>query len=372
MADHTTDGLISTLTYELGRNEAETIAFLLANMGGETDPPTLNLVTAEGPIGPMDPIAFYIEETGSYPIMMTVVVQYSDRTETIFEHRPLQGYISARQPYSASLMMNPPGYDVSVSHTGSGWPEDFTIYAYVHDGEANLTSVTGVFTRDPAAVALSVAIDTNPGVIGPSDQLDMHIVPGVGGIGSSAVYAIFDTVAELVWDGTAAAPGYTVNDSTNMSGHIELEVTRDAGWPRDFELVLTASEDDGLTDTDTAAFDVDPETPPPVLDDTPPVVANVTPTPGTPIDTMTPLQLDVTDNSGELRRVLLLVAYSTGPLAGVTELAHDGEAFVGAYAIGCTRDPITDGFRYNLLRHGGWLASPTLRVFAFDTSGNEV
>lgn len=65
--------------------------------------------------------------------------------------------------------------------------------------------------------------------------------------------------------------------------------------------------------------------------------------------------------------------YGAGPLAGVTELCWDGDGFVGHYAAGtCLRTPITDGFRFTVLRDGtGWPAGPILRAFAFDLSGNE-
>lgn len=108
-------------------------------------------------------------------------------------------------------------------------------------------------------------------------------------------------------------------------------------------------------------------------DVTSPVIGNVSPAPGTPITSTTPLVLEVTDDSGALRRVLLTATYSAGALTGVTELLFDGDAFVGHYVGGRSgREPIPGGFRFTLLRDTGWPASPTIRVFAFDRSGNEI
>lgn len=269
MADFTTDGHTSTPLYENGRNEQETIAWLLANAGGETNQPTLVLETAEGPIVPAGTIVFHVEEDESFPVTMTIVAAYSDRTEAIIVYQALQGYVFAQQPYSANLQIDMGGgWDITVSHTGDGWPDDFTITAYVHDGEANLAQVSGSFTRNPPYV---------------------------------------------------------------------------------------------------------PPDPPEPPDNTPPEITNVSPPPGSPIAPGTPISFDVTDDSGSFRRVLVMVGYGAGPLAGVTELCWDGDAFVGHYAAGtCLRTPITDGFRFTVLRDGtGWPAGPILRAFAFDLSGNE-
>jgi hypothetical protein len=104
---------------------------------------------------------------------------------------------------------------------------------------------------------------------------------------------------------------------------------------------------------------------------TAPVIANIDPPPGEVLSANEPVSFDVTDDSGSLLRVIIGVAYSSGALAGVTEIAHDGDSFIGFYTASCTRDPISDGFHYSLVRDGGWPASPTVVIFAFDHSGNE-
>jgi hypothetical protein len=79
------------------------------------------------------------------------------------------------------------------------------------------------------------------------------------------------------------------------------------------------------------------------------------------------LQFDVTDDSGAFRRVIVCAV-----LDGVTEVVHDGSTFLGNYAGGsCSRAAISGGFRFVVLRDGGWPASPTIRVFAIDQQGNE-
>lgn len=95
-----------------------------------------------------------------------------------------------------------------------------------------------------------------------------------------------------------------------------------------------------------------------------PEISNVT-APGE-ITRTTPLVFDVTDDAG-LRRVLPSILFPGRP----PELAHDGESFTVGYVDDSTRTAIAGGYRYSLLRRGGWPAPPTLRVYALDTHGNE-
>lgn len=101
---------------------------------------------------------------------------------------------------------------------------------------------------------------------------------------------------------------------------------------------------------------------------TPPVIDNESPPPGTVIESSVPVSFDVTDSSGILLTVLLAVYY---PNEGRTELAYEGSRWLGPYALGSRRDPITNGFRFTTIRDGGWPSSPIVRVFAFDGVGTE-
>lgn len=105
----------------------------------------------------------------------------------------------------------------------------------------------------------------------------------------------------------------------------------------------------------------------PAPDVTPPTLANQLPAPGTLIDERTPLQFDVTD-AGGLRRVIVTMRDA---LDGVEEVVHDGDLFRGLFLGSSTRTVISGGWRYRVLRQGGWKSSPTMRVYALDTSGNE-
>ena len=100
-------------------------------------------------------------------------------------------------------------------------------------------------------------------------------------------------------------------------------------------------------------------------DVTPPTIDNFSPAVGTPIGKFAPISFDVKDETG-LRRVLPLVLHD-----GRTLLVHDGTDFLDEFSGGISsRAPITGGWRYTILRTGGWTTSPAFKIHAGDTSGN--
>lgn len=107
--------------------------------------------------------------------------------------------------------------------------------------------------------------------------------------------------------------------------------------------------------------------PPPTPDTTAPVVANVTPAANTEIEADTPVQFDVTDDSGEFHSLFVVASF---PATGDQEVIHDGTTFAPRYVASSVRTVISGGFQYTVLRTGGWPNAPTIRVFPVDSSGN--
>ena len=101
-------------------------------------------------------------------------------------------------------------------------------------------------------------------------------------------------------------------------------------------------------------------------DDEAPVVSNFSPPLGSTIAAQDPIFFDVTDNSGQFKRVLVAIEQGSA-----TELIHDGTSFLEPYDALSSRTNIQGGFRYRVRRSGGWVEDPTGQVFAFDKSGNE-
>jgi hypothetical protein len=100
-----------------------------------------------------------------------------------------------------------------------------------------------------------------------------------------------------------------------------------------------------------------------------PVVSVISPTPGTAIDPVAAITIDVTDNKGLFRRILLTMRFAG---LDIEEVVHNGDAFGPKYLGGLNnRIAIEGGYRYTLLRRGGWPANPTLVPYAIDVAGNE-
>lgn len=106
----------------------------------------------------------------------------------------------------------------------------------------------------------------------------------------------------------------------------------------------------------------------PEVDTTEPTLTVLSPLANTTIAKTTPVNFEVTD-AGGLRRVMVVASF---PGLELLEVVHDGNAFGPRYQTSeNVRTVIDDGFRYAVLRRGGWPMSPTLRVYPIDTSGNE-
>lgn len=105
-----------------------------------------------------------------------------------------------------------------------------------------------------------------------------------------------------------------------------------------------------------------------VSDSTAPVISNITPAPGSNISPNQIVQFDVTDNIA-FRRIVITALYPNG----LHEVIHNGDAFTANYAVGSGRTNLVGGYRYTVIRNGGWTIgnNPTLLAYAIDTAGNE-
>lgn len=322
-------------------------------------PPDVELITSPGAIAFDDEVRFDVQGSGLFGVVITA--EYGDRTEVIFEGE-LDLSSVAIAPYAMTVTPNGAGFFVDLERA-PGWAEAVVLRVEATNG-AGLDGDEGSFTISPA-LAPSFDFAPNGGVITTDAELDVTITEGANGIEHVLVYAEFADRTELVYD-DGAGEGYTVSE-TPSAGELLLEITRDGiGWGTDFVLRAVLIDEAGDRFEDTGSFDVDPEVVD-VIDTTAPVISNPQPPPGTPIARTQAVSVDVTDDTGLFRRILLGVE-----LAGLVELCWDGDQWLGHYEAGpCVRTPITNGFRFTVLRTGGWDTSPTLRVYAFDRGGNE-
>jgi hypothetical protein len=118
----------------------------------------------------------------------------------------------------------------------------------------------------------------------------------------------------------------------------------------------------------------------------PPVISNVSPPSAGDLSSDSIIQLDVTDTSGMTRRIqinayIANTAPTSWPPAPGQEpemtVVHDGDCFGASYAAGSSRTAIPNGYRYRIVRGGGWPTSGTGQVYvifraaAIDCAGNE-
>lgn len=101
-----------------------------------------------------------------------------------------------------------------------------------------------------------------------------------------------------------------------------------------------------------------------------PTVTLISPSTASLLDPTGSIVIDVTDN-GSFREVIVVAKFSSGS-QDLVEVVHTG-SFAPFYDSGSTRSAIADGFRYSIVRDGGWISNNTVKidVYAIDTAGNE-
>lgn len=109
-------------------------------------------------------------------------------------------------------------------------------------------------------------------------------------------------------------------------------------------------------------------------DSSPPVIANLSPTPGEISGSRysamrTPIEFDVYDTAPGLRIVVVTLEYAAVP--GVKYVVHDGSNFNGDFASTTSvRTAIEGGYHYKVLPIRGWRGHFNLWVYALDQDGN--
>lgn len=214
------------------------------------------------------------------------------------------------------------------------------------------------------------------GSISPSQSIVIEVEDGEklndsAAIHVTAYYPILG-LSEAVYDGIGFLNDYTgseVETSAPPNHVIELTVSRTGGWlASPLHLIVQLFDDAGNYISDTEIYTVAPD-PTVIPDSTAPVVSNYSPTPGTTINPTDAITFDVTDNSGNFTRIMVVVWFRE---TGVQEVIHDGDGFTGYYTSASSRVIISGGYRYAVARFGGWEYSPTIRVFPIDAAGNEL
>lgn len=190
-------------------------------------------------------------------------------------------------------------------------------------------------------------------------------ITDLDGFSKILIWAVLtDGSSVMVYNGSAFSS--QVDGASTISGTTTkaVSVQHDSpGWEDDYTLHALAIDADGASASASSAYTLsDPPAPP---DATAPTVALVSPAADSEVTRATPIVVDVTDAS-TLARVVLAARYPSGRY----DVVHDGDRFADEYR-GSSRTAITGGFRYRLLRTGGWPEAPTVVLpSAVDSVGN--
>jgi hypothetical protein len=177
---------------------------------------------------------------------------------------------------------------------------------------------------------------------------------------------------ELVFDGANFTPRYTANSYCEaIENGVRWHALPNAGWPRGREVKLrvflhgTFGVDvvETTPNVDVVVFSY------PYPEECPnaPEVIFDAPIPGTSILPADTIIFRVIASSGvSLPQILVAV----GSDSQIYELAFDGEFFTSRF-LGSSREVVPNGWRYHLVRVGGWSTGAVdLKVFATDSAGH--
>lgn len=170
--------------------------------------------------------------------------------------------------------------------------------------------------------------------------------------GAAADWRLFDYESVIIPN----YPFYGMLDDIRVSkvARTDGEIYTDAA-PRELNSFVIASWGGG---------------PPPPPGPTPPVVGSFSPAVGSGITATTQLEFSVTDTSGDFTRIILVADFH---MLGIREIIHDGYNFGPSYrGPHNLRTNITNGYRFTVLRTGGWPESPTIMPFAIDGGAENV
>ena len=334
---------------------------------GDSVPPVVaNMSPAPGAIPRTQAIEFDLTDNQDELDEVIIVARHaSGAAELVYDGSFLAPYSSSTKgPISNGLHF-------SIART-TGWPSatlTLEIVALDTDGNQATPSlypftVTNADLTPPVVQSFSPAKFGNVLALGSvsfdafdsgGDQPDLE--------SSISVTAIESTGRVLVYAGGAFQAPFSGTRSGADSRH--FAITRSGGWVEPVVLEIVATDVAGNVARDVYVAHVTGSS---ASDTTAPTIENITPPPGTQIEPTQAISFDVTDESGSFRRVLLTATLAK---SGVEEVVFDGAEFRGLYAGASSRSSISGGYRFVLLRGGGWPSSPTIRAFAIDRGGNE-
>ncbi len=244
----------------------------------------------------------------------------------------------------------------------AGWADaGATVRAISVDVDGNVTDETEDLTFDVAATTVSVTapagspVESDEVVRADTTRSDPGVVVRV-----EVDIEFGNGLREVVWDGDEFGPAYqgASNQQTSITDGFRTEFNRDAGWPdADGTVHVAVTDEQGVVEEADQAltFDVSAS------------VIAITAPGGEPVATDEVIRVEATQDPNGVTRVEVDVEYTDG----TREVVWDGDAFGPGYQGASNQTtPITDGYRVEFNRDGGWLKDgATVHVVAVDSFG---
>lgn len=246
-----------------------------------------------------------------------------------------------------------------TADAGGDWSYRLTLAQALDDGEYELTATAtdaaGNISSesDPVTIEVDTSAPAAPVVTSPADESETgDTTPTISG--TSEAGASIDVFLNGSLVGTVAANGggnwsYTLSGAQTLNDG-EYTASARASDEAGNESALSAEVDFTVSTADV------------------PEVTVVDPPAGSELAASQAITLDVTDDSGELRAVVIMVKM---PELKLYEVAYDSEDFAPGY-VNSSRSGIALGFRFVLRRLGNWpqnLAELSIKAVAVDKRG---
>lgn len=263
----------------------------------------------------------------------------------------------------------------SVTHDGAGWPDDYTLHVLAVDsrGVSATASSAYTLTDPPAAPVVGNFSPTDGDTTTRTGTITIDVTDDEGRTAIALVSisaTLSDGSVRTVYNGAGFEADFSASSRSDITDGYRYTIAHASpGWPSEtLAFRVVAMDTQGRVTTSTSYNLTVSDPPEPVVPDTtPPQVTNITPANGATIARAAAVEFDVTDDTG-LAAVIVMVLY---PDTGDYEVAHDGTTFAPRFVSKSTRTAISGGYRFKLVRTGGWPSAPTVRVKPIDTAANE-
>jgi hypothetical protein len=330
-------------------------------VSGAAAPAVVTFITAPGPIASNHILIVRAIGDGIVQTIITVDYVSPNRHEVAFRGLYTQSEFDGDYTETSTVASNVDGYTYAVV-PNNGWRGNFTMHVTaINDGGYVTTQSTAYTLTISTAPSVSNITPPELSTIDPNDAIAFRTHSPTGML-SERVYADLPTGArEFIWDGTEFSERFSSSTRVEVveGQTFDYVILRTPGWPADPTFVVQLSDVNNNVEEFTWGYELSGEANPQVL--------NISPVPGTEIETTEAVSFRTYDSTG------LLVEFIYAEVRGVKEVVWQGDNFSVGYAHS-TRDIIDAGrsYDYVIRRDPAWSSPPVFSVKLVDLDTNSI